>query len=310
MKLSELLPEWEQDKKLYIKESSLQTYLFRVKNYILPEFGDTELKDITTKAIQSFLFTMLENTSRRTAMDTIVTLKIILRYAIEQDYMPDMNFRIKYPSVNKGEQGGGLVVYDTAEQKKIINYILEHMSYQRLGILVCFCTGLRIGEICGLQFGDIDLDHRCIRVSRQVQRIYDFSNKKSKIMISGTKTRAGTREVPILNELYAILKNFKKIANDEYYVLTGTEKFIEPRTYRNFYRRFILEDVKLSRCIHFHGIRHSFASRMIEQGADVKTTSKILGHTDVSTTMNLYVHPTGENKLNAVNKSMKGLFKK
>lgn len=307
MKLSELIPEWKQDKKMYVKDSTFQTYLFRINNHILPELGDMELKDITNKVLQSFLFTMLERTSRRSAIDTLVTVKLVLRFAIDCDYIPEMNFRLKYPTTNIGTKHS-LEVYSEAEQKKIIGYILANLSFARLGILICFCTGLRIGEICGLQFGDIDLEHRKIYIRRQVQRIYDWEKCKTKITISNTKTQAGNREVPISTDLYAILKNYKKITNDEYFVLTGTEKPNEPRLYRTYYKKLILEEVKLSRCINFHGIRHSFASRMIEQGVDVKTTSKILGHTDISTTMNLYVHPSSESKLNAVNKSLKKLF--
>lgn len=94
------------------------------------------------------------------------------------------------------------------------------------------------------------------------------------------------------------------------YVYHGDEMFCEPRTYRNYYKHLILDEVGLDRCIKFHGLRHSFATRMIASKADMKTTSRILGHSDVSTTMNLYVHPSMSDKLEAVNKSMKNLFKK
>jgi len=309
MTLRELIPEWLEDKRHYIKESSIQTYLFRIKDHILPELGDLDVKDFSNKTVQNFLFKLMDSgLSRRSAGDGVITLKMILRYAMDMDYIPEMTFRIKYPTANI-EEKKHLIVYSGDEQKKIINYLKDNPSFQNLALLICFCTGMRIGEICGLRFEDIDLEQKCIHIRRQVQRIYDHEKCRSKKIISTTKTQAGNRDVPVSKDLYAILKHYKKIAKESYYVASGLEKSTEPRTFRNYYKDLILNKIKLNRCITFHVARHSFASRMIEMGVDVKTTSKILGHTDVGTTMNLYVHPTAENKMNAVNKSLNALFK-
>lgn len=170
-------------------------------------------------------------------------------------------------------------------------------------------TGMRIGEICGLRWENIDIGAKCIHVTHTIERILDIDTKKSKVIESTPKTIESRRDIPIGRDLLGILKKFKACYNDGFYVITGDEKFCEPRTYRNYYRHLVLNEVGLDRCIKFHGLRHSFATRMIASKADMKTTSRILGHSDVSTTINVYVHPSMDDKLDAVNKSMKNLFK-
>lgn len=194
-------------------------------------------------------------------------------------------------------------------KKKIISYIVDYPKPKRLGILIGLCTGMRIGEICGLRWENIDIGNKCIHVTHTIERILDIDTKKSKVIESTPKTIESRRDIPIGRDLLGILKKFKACYNDGFYVITGDEKFCEPRTYRNYYRHLVLNEVGLDRCIKFHGLRHSFATRMIATRADMKTTSRILGHSDVSTTMNLYVHPSMDDKLDAVNKSMKNLFK-
>lgn len=157
--------------------------------------------------------------------------------------------------------------------------------------------------------GDIDVNNKCIHVAHTIERILDIDTKKSKVIESTPKTIESRRDIPIGRDLLGILKKFKACYNDSFYVITGDEKFCEPRVYRNYYRHLVLNEVGLDRCIKFHGLRHSFATRMIASKADMKTTSRILGHSDVSTTMNLYVHPSMDDKLDAINKSMKNLFK-
>ena len=168
---------------------------------------------------------------------------------------------------------------------------------------------MRIGEICGLRWENIDVDNKCIHVTHTIERIMDIDTRKTKVIESTPKTIESRRDIPIGRDLLGILKKFKACYNDSFYVTTGDEKFCEPRVYRNYYRHLVLNEVGLDRCIKFHGLRHSFATRMIASKADMKTTSRILGHSDVSTTMNLYVHPSMDDKLDAINKSMKNLFK-
>lgn len=166
------------------------------------------------------------------------------------------------------------------EYKKIIDYILKNISSRSVGILLGIFTGMRIGEICALQFKDIDFDEKIIHVNKTIQRIYNPLDElePSKIVITPGKTKNSIREIPITDEILKILKTIK--INDDYYVLSNSKKAIEPRTYRKFYNKFMNEAGVQP--IKFHALRHTFASINIENGVDVKTISDILGHSDIS----------------------------
>jgi len=161
--------------------------------------------------------------------------------------------------------------------------------------------GLRIGEVCGLKWGDIDLEKGVIHVQRTIQRIYVIENgeRRTQLLIDTPKTKNSIRCVPMSKSVLAIVKPLKKIVNDDFFLLTNDEKPTEPRTYRSFYKNF-MEAIGLP-VIKFHGLRHSFATRCIESKADYKTVSVLLGHSNISTTLNLYVHPNDEQKKKVIN---------
>ncbi len=153
-----------------------------------------------------------------------------------------------------------------------------------------------------------------IHVNKTMERIYLPGNigtdrKKTVVEIGAPKTSSSDRHIPILKNILPIVKKFYAVCKPDYYVCTCSEDFIEPRTLRTYYRIFILEKVKLNHCIKFHGLRHTFASTLIENKVDVKTVSTILGHSDISTTLNVYVHPSNEAKICAVNGGLKGIFR-
>lgn len=153
-------------------------------------------------------------------------------------------------------------------------------------------AGLRIGEICALQWKDIDFADRKIHITKTAERVSNVITKKSKIMVSTPKTQTSERNIPISTKLYDILKNSKNKEN--YYVLSGTEKVMEPRAYQNIYNNIL----RKNRIKHrkFHCLRHTFASNCIEVGMDAKSLSEILGHANVSTTLSIYVHSSDQIK--------------
>lgn len=278
---------------------------------IRPELGDTDLSVMNKKFITHWVYSLMDGgKSKKYCTDILIVWKMMMRYASEEYdvLIPDTNWKMQWPTVN-GEDKEELARYTQAESKKIIDYLIQNPSPKNLGILISLCTGLRIGEVCGLKWEDIDIGSRAIRVERTVERIYDVETGKTRIIISTPKTRSSRRSVPIAAQILPVLRNFKKTYRDDYYVCTCSEDVTEPRTFRNYYRRTVLNKVKLDRCIKFHGLRHTFASTLIENKVDVKTTSVILGHADVSTTMNIYVHPTDDAKRDAVRSGLKNFFK-
>ena len=164
------------------------------------------------------------------------------------------------------------------------------------------------------QWQDVDLVGKVIHVNKTIERIYLPENigtdkKKTVVEIGSPKTNSSDRYIPILKDIFPIVKKFSAVCKPEYYVCSCSEGFVEPRTLRTYYRIFILEKVKLDHCIKFHGLRHTFASTLIENKVDVKTVSTILGHSDISTTLDVYVHPSDEAKRGAVNGGLKGIFR-
>jgi len=166
---------------------------------------------------------------------------------------------------------------------------------------------MRIGEVCALKWSDIDLATETIYVNRTIERIYiiEGGERRTELVIGTPKTKNSMREIPISKELIKLIRPLKKLMNDDYFVITNEAKPTEPRTYRNYYKQLLkqlgIPDLK------FHGLRHSFATRCIESQCDYKTVSVILGHANISTTLNLYVHPNMEQKKKCINKMFKVL---
>ena len=178
-------------------------------------------------------------------------------------------------------------------------------TFPNLGILVCLSTGLRIGEVCALKWSDINMDTGLLHVNRTIERIYivDSDKPHTEIVINTPKTKNSLREIPLSKELVRIFKPLMKVVNKDYYILTNNTKPTEPRTYRNYFNK-LLKQLDIPR-LKFHGLRHSFATRCIESHCDYKTVSVLLGHADISTTLNLYVHPNEEQKRSCIDKMMR-----
>ena len=303
IKLSQIIDLWKKDKKQYVKKSTYSAYVLLVKNHLLPYFGDKY--EVEESDVQKFVFEKLEQgLSQKTIMDILIVLKMILKFGVKHRYLSCREIEIKFPTQRENE---GLEVLSRSNQRKIMNYIEKNFTFKNLGIYICLSTGLRIGELCALTWDDIDADNGVILVRKTIQRIYviDDVKKRTELIIDTPKTKNSIRDIPMTSDLIKIIKPIKKIVNNEYYVLTNDIKPTEPRTYRNYYKRFMkkfdIPDLK------FHGLRHSFATRCIEGKCDYKTVSVILGHSNISTTLNLYVHPNLEQKKKCISQMNRSL---
>lgn len=303
MKIKDIIPKWTFEKEHFVKKSTMSAYSLLIHNHILPYFGNKE--EVTEEDVQHFILSKIKDgLSHKTIKDILIVLKMIMKYGNKKKYIIYVQWDVQFPtdhSVRKVE------ILTTAEHKKAISYLKDNLTFRNLGILICLSTGMRIGEICGLKWSDIDIDNNIINVSRTVQRIYVIENglRKTQILIDNPKTKNSNREIPMTKDLINILKPLKKIVNNDYFVISNEEKPNEPRTYRSYYKQ-LMEKLGLP-VIKFHGLRHSFATRCIEGKADVKTVSVLLGHSNISTTMNLYVHPNTEQKKSVIHTVFKNL---
>lgn len=301
--LSEVIRLWKTDKKNYVKKSTFSAYALLIENHLLPTFGDK--CEVQEADVQNFVLQKLETgLSQKTIKDILIVLKMVLKFGAKNKWIKYEPFEIQYPTVRESPH---IEVLSRTDQKKIMNYIQEHFTFRNLGVYICLSAGMRIGEICALTWEDVDTDNAIIHVRKTIQRIYviEDGNRRTELILDSPKTKNSIREIPISKDLLRILKPFKKIVNPLFFVLTNDVKPTEPRTYRSYYKN-LMAALKMPE-LKFHGLRHSFATRCIESNCDYKTVSVLLGHSNISTTLNLYVHPNMEQKKKAIEQMFKAL---
>ena len=179
---------------------------------------------------------------------------------------------------------------------------MEQPNARNIGVMLALCTGMRIGEVCALKWEDVDLTHRMIRVCKTVGRIYNCELGATERVFSTPKTKHSFREIPISKLLFEALCVTKRMSSSPFVVGT-TIYATDPRTYRDYFNR-LLKRLNITPIV-FHGLRHTFATRCIESQCDYKTVSSILGHSNVATTLNLYVHPNLQQKKRCIDKMSK-----
>ena len=295
---------WKKDKKQYVKISTYSAYCLLVDNHLIPEFKGKE--DITEELVQTYVLKELnKGLNEKTIKDILIVLKMILKFGVKNGMLEYRQIDIKFPTNHDKKM---VEVLSRENQRKLMDYLNDNFTFKNLGIVICLSAGLRIGELCALRWHDIDVEESIIKVRHTIQRIYitdEGDRKYTKILIDTPKTKESIRDIPLSTNLSKILKPLKKVVKDEYFVLTNDINPTEPRTYRNYYKRLLnklnIPDIK------FHGLRHSFATRCIEANSDYKTVSVTLGHSNKSTTLNLYVHPNKEQKKKCIDKMLRTL---
>ena len=283
---------WKADKKQYVKKSTYAAYCLLIQSHLLPGFGN--LNDIKEDTVQDFVNRKLASgLSQKTVRDILVVLKMILRYGAKHGLMELHPIDIVFPTERERQD---IEVLTITNQRQLMTYVKENFTFLNLGIFICLNAGLRIGEVCALQWDDIDVTTGVIRVSKTIQRIYlvDGEERYTEIIVDKPKTKNSIREIPMARDLLALVRPLKKIVRGDFYVLTNAANPTEPRTYRSYFNK-IQKELGLPK-MRFHGLRHSFATRCIESKCDYKTVSVLLGHSNISTTLNLYVHPNMEQK--------------
>ena len=291
---------WLGHKKQYVKKSSYALYCTLVGTHLVPFLGtkhevlEADVQEMVNRELAAGL-------SQKTVKDILVVLRMILRFGAKSGLIEDHRIDIVFPTRRERTE---IQVLTLAHQRLLMNYVKEHFSFRNLGILICLTSGLRIGEICALRWADIDLTAGVIRVRRTIQRIY--LDGRTELIEGAPKTVSSIREIPLTRELSALIRPLKKIVKADSYVLSNSPSPTEPRTYRAYFKR--LSGIIGLPAMRFHGLRHSFATRCIESKCDYKTVSSILGHSNISTTLNLYVHPNLDQKrrcIDAMSKMLK-----
>lgn len=303
VEVSKVIDLWKNDKKQYVKKSSYSAYMLLIENHLLPSFGSRF--SVQESDVQEFVFKKLEEgLSQKTIKDILIVLKMILKFGVKNKLLEYQQFDIQFPTERERFE---IEVLSKNNQKKIMNYVQEHFTFKNLGIYICLSAGIRIGEICALTWDDIDTETGIINIRKTIQRIYviEDNDRRTELILDSPKTKNSIRDIPMSRDLLKMLKPIKKVVNSSFYLLTNDFKPTEPRTYRNYYKK-LMKELDMPE-LKFHGLRHSFATRCIESKCDYKTVSVILGHSNISTTLNLYVHPNMEQKKKCIDQMFNAL---
>ncbi len=188
-------------------------------------------------------------------------------------------------------------VLNQTEQAKLLKCLYDEMDIYKMGILICISTGLRLGEICSLKWDDVDLRRKVLHVNTTVQRIAVNDGEGRTVLLEGNpKSTFSRREIPLSDDIVKLLTPYYTASSK--YVINRNHP-MEPRTYQNKFQNYLkMAGVEKK---NFHTLRHTFATNCINSGADIKSLSEILGHSDVKITLNRYVHPTLDTKRQHMN---------
>ncbi len=302
----EVLELWMENNRIRLKGGTVNKYQHVIDAQIIPTLGKIKISQLTSTYINSFLLQKLQDgrldgagaLSAAYVKSIMLIISSAINFAVKEQFCTPLKAPIAKPVETKKE----LVILDKTEQKRLETFLIQDISSTKLGILLSLYTGLRIGETCALRWDDIDFNKKTLHVRHTIARISNrtqASPHHTSLILDTPKTKTSHREIPIPSALLPILKELYRISQSEY-VISNKINFVSPRTYEYRYHK-ILEQCGI-RSVNYHVLRHTFATRCIETGMDVKSLSEILGHANVGITLNTYVHSSIELKRSQLEK--------
>ena len=298
----EVLFLWLTKNRLRLKDQTYAKYLYLIENHIIPKLGGIKIKKLESVSVNNFL--LEKSTNGRLdgkgglSPSYLQTISFIinsaLEFSVKEGYRIPLSGEIVKP--NKRVYRAELEILSVQEQSILENYVLLQPTDRNIGILLSLYMGLRIGEVCGLKWDDIDFTSRTVHIRHTVERISNIDAKqndtKTSLVLCETKSVSSNRIIPIPSNILSLLIDVK---NHSGFVVRGrTYEYADPRSFQNSFHK-CLESCNI-RSINYHALRHTFATRCIEAGVDIKTLSEILGHASVNITLNTYVHSSLEHK--------------
>ncbi|MDE6520426.1 MAG: site-specific integrase [Ruminococcus sp.] len=304
--MKEWLHEWyDVYAKPNVKQSTAVSYECYIRKHIVPALGDIPLSDVKLGTFQKFF----NDEAQKYSPKTVSNLRMMFHTAMKIAYQNDLISKnyiefVKIPTVRTPE----MRVFTIAEQKKLTDELKRTDEQFAIGIFLCLTTGIRVGELCGLQWKHIDFENNNLMIRQTVQRLpkldYNGKGNKTEIVIGSPKSQASERDIPLDDKIIEKLLDYKNkmeqmhgsyiTASDEFLITSKRGTPTEPRTMQDSFKRIIsaagITDAN------FHALRHTFATRALEAGVDFKTLSILLGHSDIIVTMNHYAHVLNEPK--------------
>ncbi len=301
--ISQLCSQWETSIRYKVKPTTYAVYITVIEKHILPCLGGRQAEELNNWVLKQYLQEkQREELSWSTLRLIVFLLKRILQMGEEKGIGTAEKLCFYIPKYKKTY----MRTLGQENSEKLLHYLNGSGESFELGMLICICTGIRVGELCGLQWKDVNWLRGTIQINRTVSRIRNLDTEgiaketlsKTIIYIGTPKTGTSVREIPLPDFLVLKMQRYKK--GDACYILTGISKCMEPRgvqrKFKNLLRKCGVPDINI------HSLRHSFASRWIENGFDNKALSEILGHSSVKVTMDIYVHSDLKQKKSYMNR--------
>lgn len=286
--------EWLRLRKPEVKGATYIKYETALSRHIKPKLGGCFPLGITGCLIDDFTRELLleEALAPKTVHDILVVLHSVLKYTAARFPGIFPAVEIHYPKCGRGE----MRVLSRQEQQRLVDYLLTDMDACKFGVLLTLFTGLRIGELCALRWGGIFLGEKTIRVDATLQRLRDTDGtgaNRTRIVIGPPKSDTSRRTIPLTDQTAALCARMAP-GSPSAYVLTGTQAYMEPRALQYRMEKYV-RDCGLEG-VHFHTLRHTFATRAVEVGFEIKSLSEVLGHSSTTVTLERYVHSSMELK--------------
>lgn len=303
VRVEDLARQWLEQSRLRVKESSYVKYWNQLNVHILPELGEMMLSELTTDRVNQFLLSQLAEgrvdgrggLSEKTVQDLYTLLKTVCIFGETMGY--NIPCRFELLRFRRYVRDPGTRALDSRQCEILEKELFSSDSRINTGMIISLYMGLRLGEVCALKRENIKYDECILQVRMTMQRIQDVDRTgeaKTRIIMTVPKSRSSVRDIPIPDFVMERLGDFRAAAPETWLMTGSTERFMEPRTLENGFKRLVnecsLNDVN------YHILRHTFATRCIECGFEIKTLSEILGHSNVNITLNRYVHSSMESK--------------
>lgn len=288
MKLKNIALEYLENIKYSIKQ---KTYLFylQMTDIYFARFN----KKLTANNLNEFIAEIKERYSYSTTKLVKTLINRSLFFAFENNLIKE---KLVITLQLKNQKNRKVQALEKLEQEKLEKYILENEKFYHYGILLSLYTGLRLGEVVALKWQNVDMKNKLIYIDKTVGTI--SQNHKTLTIESSPKTTSSIREIPISKQLLSLLKSLRQNLTTEYVIVSNNNKQIKPRAYQKSFEN-LLKKLHIKH-YGFHSLRHTFATRLLENGVDIKTISELLGHSSPTITLNRYVHTNLQNKRKAM----------
>ena len=289
-----------------VKESTFSHYQYTLHHYLFPGFGMLKVNALDEKILEQGFLAVISPTDGKPlgaamAQECLSMLRRICKYAVHFHLLRPMEISVKLPK----KETKALSPLTMEEQKKLQAFVLAEPTPRKIGLLLGIQAGLRIGEICGLKWGDFDLTNGTVTIHRTISRI-SCGDGHTKVVVQTPKTHHSNREIPLPKSLHRALKQLgRNFSKDAWFLSGNEEKPVEPRCYRKSIHIYLKKAAVHQ--VRPHALRHTFATTCLQAGCDVKTLSELLGHADAAVTLKRYVHSDMSRKRREINRIFQSL---